>query len=446
MKNNVSSLPEKIQTSFVDQIMYCSQGSLDQAIRIVISFADMLDENLLKEAFELSFNADPILNYLYLETNRKSYWVRNDSVNIDDIFKLELIDGNLEEAIHSFLVEKIDILSSPPVRIGILRHKELDTLIVKIHHSVADAAGLINYVRLLGSIYSGLKTDINYSIPPAELKGRDLDWKNITGSYKFFKKFKLIFDPETSKIIKKLRFIDYVFPWSNHEKDTLNIVSHKIKTGNTKKVISKCRAQKCTMDDIILTAYFMAFFKIIKKENLIDKFIYITLDMRNYSTKRKIENLTNLSFAEVVRLSDDDLSDFGQTLKKIIAEKQKYKLGFNNIDNKKIPAISSILMVSTLSKLLPYKKYKKAITDGKNLEVIPILSNVGILDSYDISFPDVPIQDMYIVGTISKKPGLTLAVSGYQRSLNLIVGYQGSKKDISVIKNLLEQIEKEMVE
>ena len=72
------------------------------------------------------------------------------------------------------------------------------------------------------------------------------------------------------------------------------------------------------------------------------------------------------------------------------------------------------------------------------------MTNVGILDSAQISFGDLCPYDAFLCGSIKYKPYFQLAISSYEGELTLSVNLLGSSSDRNRILFFLDEIDAEL--
>jgi NRPS condensation-like uncharacterized protein len=72
------------------------------------------------------------------------------------------------------------------------------------------------------------------------------------------------------------------------------------------------------------------------------------------------------------------------------------------------------------------------------------MTNVGILDSDQISFGDLRPQDAFLCGSIKNKPYFQLATSSYDGELTLSVNLVGGATDRDRILSFFDEMDAEL--
>jgi len=160
------------------------------------------------------------------------------------------------------------------------------------------------------------------------------------------------------------------------------------------------------------------------------------VDMRRYLGETgEFSYLTNLSSTVVTALKrrpDEHFEDTLSRVKAMMDEKKRGNIGLN-----------AFVKLS-----LMYRIYGDRIANRLLGSVLknPLIcmTNIGILDSGQVSFGDLRPHDAFLCGSIKYKPYFQLAISSYEGELTLSVNLYGSADDRDRILSFLDEIEQEL--
>lgn len=129
----------------------------DRQCRCVIGFDGKAELSLLETAVRLSMEVVPVLNSRFVNHPWKPYWEKLSSHSGELSFRF-IESDDTSNAVNRFFSEPMDCQKGPQLEVALIRSGH-DTLCVKISHQVTDAAGLLDYIRILSGIYSKLKNN-----------------------------------------------------------------------------------------------------------------------------------------------------------------------------------------------------------------------------------------------------------------------------------------------
>ncbi|MBF0121734.1 MAG: hypothetical protein HQK79_23130 [Desulfobacterales bacterium] len=448
---NTSKISPTIKGKLVDQVAFCMRDISDMLIHAVITFDGRIDYAIMKKAFRLCFDAEPITGCRLVTNDSQFYWkIREDLDEIAACFIKETND--IEFDINKFLTASIDPHNDSQVQALILR-AENDTLCIKINHCIADAGGVKEYIYLLADVYSRLLEDNNYS-PKLNIRG-DRSLRQVANQFNFFEKLKIIrrslrnlksdsfYLLHSIRIMLQLKNKKYShyrywsLPLSNQDNLDRKILIYHIPKDQFCFLKSYGKRYNATVNDVILTAFYRAFFDIIKPDPNEPLHILTTADLRRYLPGNKGGAICNLSGFVHVNIGRNLGKDFEHTLIKAKNCMDSYKADYLGLGD--FPSF-------VLFKLLPFKWFQKVISfalksmmvDEKT--VIPVLTNMGIIYLQPDSFKGSTIKDIFLTPPVMFPPILGIGITGFKEFITISVGICGSKKNSSIIKNLFDKV------
>ncbi|PGK21401.1 hypothetical protein CN901_12620, partial [Bacillus cereus] len=130
--------------------------SADQQINAVLYFPVGISKEILEESVRITLQLQPVLNSRFVE-NDIPYWEEHSSdTNSSICFFAEGNNQELEIMAIDFIKEPGDRIQGPMVQMKLLRGTTTDMLVVKLSHLCSDGAGVKEYIKLLGTIYTHL--------------------------------------------------------------------------------------------------------------------------------------------------------------------------------------------------------------------------------------------------------------------------------------------------
>jgi NRPS condensation-like uncharacterized protein len=225
------------------------------------------------------------------------------------------------------------------------------------------------------------------------------------------------------------------FPLSNGGETKPFILTRKLNRERSSAIKEFGRAQGATLNDVILTAFYRCMFRTLDLKPGAELRIPVMVDMRRYLEKsEEFLYLTNLASTAATNLSNIPGEPFEGTLARVKAVMDKQKssdIGLNGF--LKLDLIFRVLGDGIANRFLRSRLKNPLIC----------MTNVGILDSAQMSFGGIRPSDAILCGSIKYKPYFQLAMSSYNGELTLSANLSGSSIDLVRILAFFDEIEVE---
>jgi NRPS condensation-like uncharacterized protein len=275
----------------------------------------------------------------------------------------------------------------------------------KMNHMVCDAAGFKVYLYFLCKIYSRMMADPGYR--PNAIAG-DRSMRCVLSRFAARVKLKcLLSQGKENNITGGARF-----PLSDGEETRPFILTHKIGKKRMGTLKNYGKAMGATLNDVVLTVFYRCLFQRLALSPGAELRIPVMVDMRRYvRNTEKITSLTNLSSMAATQLEYRPEEHFEDTLSRVKAVMDKNKgnnLGLNGF-------IKLDLMYRMLGDNIANRVLRSALKNP-----LICMTNVGILDAAQLTFGDLRPCDVFLCGSIKKKPYFQLAISSYDGELTPI--------------------------
>jgi NRPS condensation-like uncharacterized protein len=399
------------------------KGFNDHQIHCVLRFRNLPECEVLKKAVISSIEAVPILATRYVEGARP-HWTSLDPSDLGRAFVIAPTEMEFEE----FLGSRVDERFGPQVRVCLFQLSPF-AVAFKMNHMVCDAAGFKQYLYFLCKLYSRLMTDPGYR--PAKITG-DRSMRGVLKRFGVGVKVKTLFSQnKENNLTGGARF-----PLSDIGGAKPFILTRKLGRERTAELKERGRTIGATLNDVVLTAYYRRLFQGLALSPGAELQIPVMVDTRRYLKQSgEFVSLTNLTSTVITQLRYRPEERFEGTLVKVKAIMDKKKgsnIGLNGF-------IKLDLMHRILGDWIANRMLMSILKNP-----LICMTNVGILDSAQISFGDLRPYDAFLCGSIKYKPYFQLAISSYEGELTLSVNLLGSSSDRNRILSFLDEIDAEL--
>ena len=417
----------EIRVPMWDKMQFFCKNISDHQIRFVLHFDLHLDVEVLKNAFQITLENNPIACAKYVEDKKKVLW-EFFGCEMDKVFSLYECEVP-DQLIHEVVIEQLNTLSGPQLKLSLIRSKS-DCLILNCDHTISDAAGVKNFMYRLAENY-GILSKNNEVIKQTCIPNRSL--KALSGNMGLKEKWSVL------KVMLLNKKSAPTFT-KNGELNNLQNPGFKTYTINKfefQKIKEFGKKYSATVNDMLLAIYFFTLKKIVKNSNKTNRLTYSS-DLRPYLINSAYDILSNYSAIHNIDINNT-INDFVPLLKGISSlTKTRKQMKYD---------LADFPMMAMLFKTLPYNKLKSIfhkeftkIKEGKSLAA-PSLTNMGIIEPKRISFGNITPEQVYMLGTINHPSLLQIAISTYRQEVTISVGSYYCGENNKFILNFLKEFE-----
>ncbi len=406
-------------------------------IQAVLKLDGRMDFDILVKAVRLSIDEEPVLGCRFIE-HAPPYWKRLKDIDNVMFCSIEETD-NVEEAVNSFLESPLDMDHDPMVKVKLIRSEQHDTLGIKLNHTCCDGAGAKEFIHILSRIYTILDHKNGVYIPKPSIRDSEDHIKvfNNLG----------IKHPEMDNSMVEAPKTVWPFLWkSGGQKDVTPFVVCRLPYGQLDVLSQYGKKRGATINDLILTAFYRAMFKISQPPYHVPMDIGLTVDLRRYLPDNKASAIRNLSGGIVLRIARLKDEPFYGTLSRVVSlmnHKKKNNPGYQCATGAEHAEMINFYQFLAFSKFI--SKASDVILK-KCFYCSPGLSNVGIISKNLIKFGDNVVTDAYIIPPVIRMPGIMLVASSYNGILTFATGYYKGSVSRGNLEKLLNKIKSELVE
>jgi NRPS condensation-like uncharacterized protein len=426
-------LPDYLPAEIGDRVQFFLRSNADQQMRFVIYLSQHINFERLKKALRYTIFAEPIFSYFYCEDMNEAFWQKQKEIDTSLLIDLLEVNSDLESQINDFLTLEISPFGFPIVKMRVIRNGFKDTICINMNHTPTDGSGLKEFVKILASIYTNLVSNPDFIVKP-NIQG-DRSLKQVANSFTFFQKMEFL--KQGFKSPKRIP--SWSFDWDKSDADNQkHFVSTSISPNIFEKIKAYGKLNQATINDVILAAFIRVFFSTSDNNKNAAKPIIVPVDLRKYVNPTNHSAICSLTGSLICNIGSDIGKNFNDTLVKVM-EEMTYK--------KKVHAEMNMLStVILLSKLMPYTKLKEQLMN-RRMPPIPLVTNVGIINSSDLNFDGITVEHSYITGAISYGNYFCLGYSTFEKETTFSIGFTGGEiqkqkamRFLSVFKSELENI------
>lgn len=406
-------------------------------IQVMMKIDGRLDFDKLSRAIRLSVDAEPILGCRFVEHN-PPYFKRREDLDTITFCSIEETD-NQEEAVHRFIESPLDMDDDPMVKVKLIRSGEYDTLGIKLNHTCADGSGMKDFINLLSDIYCCIDSENDVYVPKPSVRSRkDHDRVFSTLGIKH---------PELDNSMVDIPKTIWPFPWkSGGRKDITNFIICQTSNGQLDVLSKYAKERGASINDLILTAFYRAMFKMTQPPYGVPMDIGVTVDLRRYLPDNKAEAIRNFSggiITRVTRLMDEPFEGTLSRVTSVMNRKKDRNPGYQGATGAERAEKLNFYHFLTLSKFM---SKVSEITSQNCFFCSPGLSNVGIVSRSLIKFGENTVTEAYFVPPVMRAPGILLVASSYNGIMTLSAGYYKGSVSRSYFEKLLNKIKNELIE
>lgn len=430
-------IPARFRAVFGDRGVFGMRKFFDGQLHCIISLDGRIDENRLAKAIRLTLDAEPVLGCKFINRWWHPYWQRRIDLDCIEIFRL-VETKQSEHEILKFMVTPTILSEHPIVRCRVFRAQS-DILCIKIDHLALDAGGAKEYAYLLASIYRGLSNNPAFEVKP-NVNGRR-SMRQLSEHFTFLDKLRII--RRSFRDMKGLYFPRAYWAFPSHTVEALEptyVLRHI--SQNQFRAMKQCgKKHGATINDIMLTAIFRAFFEIIKPKPSVPLRLTNTVDLRRYLPSGRTEALCNLSSFSYPNIGTELGITFEDTLIKVRDDMNARKADFFGLGDMPLGTIIFRCLPFMWASVLFQRAWGQMITTGI---LPPDFTNMGDIDPKQLDFGDSKVTVAYLTAGRTFPPFFGIGLSGFRESLTLSVGFCQAAVQKQLVEQFFDQIIKEL--
>ncbi len=426
-----AALPETIPAEFIDCTVYVmgTAGIYQLHLGGVVQVDGRLDESRLRRALRLLLDAEPVLACRFDPDATPPVWCRLDTLDDARLLDVREAQDPVSDA-SAFIAEPFESSAVPQFAAALLRGPSSDTLAVRIGHVAADGGALKETLYLIGEIYRRLGEEPAWT-PEPNIEGvrEPVVQAGFLERLRLLSKSEMEFAPPSDwGSVPELGGrgpVTYVSAWVEPE-----VFRSARATG---------KSVGATVNDIILTAYYRTFYRLVGAAPGGRTPVLMTVDLRKHLPEGTKTALSNISSVWTVHLSAVGGEGFEDTLKRVVEVTSEWKrAGAGRANAAGIPLAKKVMG----RKVIPFfRKQVSKMTEADSDQqggAVPLLTNIGVIDEARLDFGSAtPVTDGWLFAPASHM-GIGLAASTYHDRLHLSTGTEFAAMDERLVHEMVD--------
>jgi NRPS condensation-like uncharacterized protein len=414
----------RIKATALDKMQFLVDQYHDRQCRCVIGFDGKAELSLLETAVRLSMEVVPVLNCRFVNHSWRPYWEKLSSHN--GRLPLRFIETEeAEHAVNLFLSEPMDCLKGPQLEVALIR-SEYDNLCVKISHQVTDAAGLLDYIRILSGIYSRLENGDGVEPNDAPAGKRGL------GQIFWHAGFRQVF-----KGLMNWNFpvSDWGFPRISSDCSGLAFPARSVGPECVASLKKYCHEHGIKLNVFLITAFFKTLTEILNPSPGARLSVQVTYDLRKYLPTGRAVTICDLSgvFFPVIRhVPGKDFETLMVDVEQVLSRGKNRHMW-----------IGSAFFVEMMT-LLPKKFQTSYARRVMSREISrgtshPVFSNLGVIDPGIFKFNGLSVVDLGLFGPVAFPPDFLVTIYSFRERLYMNSSFCPTATDPLLVDRFFEK-------
>ena len=400
----------------------------DRMVRGVFEYNISLNTDILTKVINEFLCSSPIMHSSFSRGFFNHRWEEH-TVASEDIIEIHSTSTPYKDA-FAFITRVLPMNGNVQIKLGVFSDGKKTALAVITNHMFMDGGDLKYFMKALCKAYNACAKGEE---PGRILKSGSRSYKTVYNDLapKNKRKARLLYSNPTPKNTKS-------FPLADAEcKDKSFIITRNMSEDKFLLIKEYGKQFGATINDMILTAYFMSLYKLGNFEKNESVTVSGAIDLRRYMKNSELTGLTNHSSYLPYTL-DCVEEDFLNTLKKVTKISQKYKADpFTGLYGLPLLNFGYGFFPSWIS-----DKLVKRFYNNPNIA----MSNIGILHEDYYTLEGFAPISAFLTGTVKYKPGIMVSLTTYRNKITLSMCCKGNLEDKTKLQTLLMLIEQNLTE
>ncbi len=416
-------------------------------IQAILNLDGRLNLEQINKAIRLSVDVEPVFGCRFVE-GHPPFWKRLNNLDEITFCSIEETD-NPDEAVKLFIQKPLKVDSDANIKAKLFRLKDHDILALKINNTCCDGTYAKEYIHLLSNIYSCINqedVDFNAESRIDSMVNESTLYEELGKAHPELNWNSMLDFPKTM----------WAFPWRNSGKDEIRYAINRITHTSLDSINQYAKSRGATLNDLILTSFYRAMFKLSKPIYGIPMDITSKTDLRSYIDDNRSQLARNFTGGFITSIAKISNEPFEDTLSRVVRAQAENPT--QRISNSSGPAgISSAVgeeylgktcysyLINYSERLSKYSEIYRSQPYYVGNICFPEFYNLGNLSRTLIKFGDTIVSDAYLLPPAIRAPGFMLFSNTYNDILTLSIGYYRDSVSHKDMESLLNAIEKELL-
>ena len=412
-----------IKAELWDKMQFLFRHYYDRMVHCVLYYDKPINIDILKQIIVWTVEKVPVLHSSFRYNAVEPYWETKD-YTIDDIVTVDLNCNDIEQSINDVIYECIPTDNNVQIKIGAFCDNNKSALAIIVNHMCFDGGDFKYFLYKLSENYNKLLNK-NYNLEIKQgSRSYDAVYTNLTDEERKI----------AEGLYKNISNVkdEHTFPLTNDSKlDKTAIHRRKIPEDLFLKFKQIGKVMGVTVNDLILTFYITALYKIGNYSKQDSLAIPCMVDLRRYmedSTKTGLTNHTGFMICNIEKLGND----INDTLIQVIRSIHKNK-------SDKYMGLYSLPLLKLAYGIFPYIISETAIRIGY-LNPLIGMSNIGVLNINKLKLGNSNLIDGFMTGGVKYKPYMQLALTTIKNEITMTVAIRGNDEDKKIVNKFFDYI------
>ena len=419
-------MERKLNAELWDKMHYLFRDYNDRMVHVELHYDFRIDIEALKTVLICFFEKAPVLHSSFTDNRIAPYWTVKD-YHISDVLTVKEVDeASLAEEINAFLVQYIPPEAGIQMKAAVFFHGENSVLCLVENHMCMDGGDLKYFMNALCENYNAYVTA---GKSPVALRTGTRSYEAVYED----------FSATERKIAKNLykninRRDGHAFPLTPDTlRDASFIARRKLSAETFDRLRAAGKQRGATVNDMLLTAYFDALYKIANFSPEDEVSISCAVDLRRHIKDNSDQGVTNQTAWMQCSIPKLGGSIF-ETLEYVKASSAAFK-------RDRFMGLHGLPLLSLGYKILPLAASEEIIKVGYANPLIA-MSNIGILDSQKLALDGHEPTDGFMSGAVKYKPYVLLSATSLRKELTLSMCVRGNEADRAVVERFFDLYER----
>ena len=418
-------MERKLNAELWDKMHYLFRDFNDRMVHVELHYDFEINVEALKTVLVCFFEKAPVLHSSFSDNRIRPFWTVKD-YHINDVITVRNVsETELDDEINSFLVQYIPPEESIQMKVAVFFCGGKSVLCLVENHMCMDGGDLKYFIKSLCKNYNEF---IEQRVSPVDLR---------TGT----RSYEAVYEDFTAterKIAKSLyrninRKDGHGFPLTpDNIRDASFIAKRKLSSEIFDKIRAEGKKRNATVNDMLLTAYFDALYRIADFDPADSVSISCAVDLRRHIKDDSGHGVTNQTAWMQCRVPKKGENIF-ETLGYVKAASTAFK-------RDRFMGLHGIPLLSLGYKILPLAASEEIIKVGYANPLIA-MSNIGILDTDGLTLEGHEPTDGFMSGAVKYKPYVLLSATSMRKELTLSMCVRGNEEDRRIVERFFDCFE-----
>ncbi len=418
-------MERKLSAELWDKMHYLFRDFNDRMVHVELHYDFEINIDALKTVLICFFEKAPVLHSSFTDNRIHPYWTVKD-YHIDDVLTVkEVSEEALDEEINNFLVQYIPPEADLQMQVAVFNHGGKSTLCLVENHMCMDGGDLKYFMNALCKNYNDF---VENGISPVDLRTGTRSYEAV------YEDFSLTERKMAKGLYKNINTKDnHAFPLTpDNIRDSSFIARRKLSAEKFDRIRAAGKKHGATINDMLLTAYFDALYKLAMFDPEDSVSISCAIDLRRHIKDSKGQGVTNQTAWMQCKVPRRG-KDIFETLDYVVHSSNQFK-------QDRFMGLHGLPLLSLGYKIMPLAASEEIIKVGYANPLLA-MSNIGILDVQKLALEGHEPTDGFMSGAVKYKPYVLLSATSMRKELTLSMCVRGNDEDKRIVNRFFDLLE-----